>query len=170
MNEIDVVVDVRQSPDTAELIVLKQKVAFSGESSLVGGPVETRVGLLTRTSQTKNGSEEGAHTGAVHSDPAPDQTGIVLHRRAMPFFDTLAESDRLAVIKAVAPLRGMEIDQWPSAGAQPIEGTPFTFVVRAGDDLGVIVSRTDDKRVEIADIVRLSALDQFDTSGEGLKQ
>ena len=35
MKEIDLVVDVRQSPDTAELIVLKQKVAFSGEASLV---------------------------------------------------------------------------------------------------------------------------------------
>src|SRR5439155_14468021 len=95
-----------------------------------------------------------------HIQPFFDRAQIVFHRRAVPIFDTLPEADRLAVIKAVAPLRGMERDQWPSAGAQPLDGVPLAFVVRAGEDLGVVVAQTEDRSVEVADIVRESVLDQ----------
>jgi hypothetical protein len=150
MSEIDLVVDVRQSPDTGELIVSKQKLAFNGEAHLVGSPVESRVGLVA--------GEQG--------QPVFDRTRIVFHRRALPLFDTLSEADRLAVVRAVAPLLGVEADQWLSAGAQPLEDGRSTFLVRAGEDMGVVVTPTEDRGVEVVDIVRESALEQFDGPGE----
>jgi len=274
MNEIDVVVDVRQSPDTAELIVSKQKVAFSGDAHLVGSPVESRVGFMTRkakvsvfefaergygfvvAARVKNvgtvpfeitsvvfehkykqpqeirlgtviaqdlggsinflpkdqsktgplqpgeerayylpqsmfegvallgiglppdqfylaaysGTEEVGRLGGEYILPFFDRVHIVFHRRAVPIFDTLPEADRLAIIRAVAPLRGIERDRWPSAGAQPLEGTPLAFVVRVGEDLGVVVTQTEHKKVEVLDIVRESVLEQVVTPGEGSKQ
>jgi hypothetical protein len=273
MSEIDIVVDVRQSPDTAELIVSKQKVAFSGEARLVGSPVESRVGLMTRkakvsvfafaeagygfvvAARVKNvsavpfevtrvvlkyeykqpqearvgavvvqevggsveflprhpdrkgplqpgeereyhlpqqmydgtalmalslpadrfwlaaycGTEEVGRLGGEHVRPFFDRVDIVFHRRARPIFDTLPEADRLAIIKAVGPLRRAERDRWSAAGAEPLEGTPLAYVVRASDDLGVVVTQTEDKKVEVLDIVRQSVLEQADTPGEGPK-
>jgi hypothetical protein len=271
MNQIDVVVDVRQSPDTAELIVSKQKVAFSGEAHLVGSPVESRIGLITRKAQVSvfefaeagygfvvgatvknigtvpfeitrvgfehkyeqpqevrhdtivvqdlggsvnflprnparkgplqpgeerefylpqdlydgvallcfslraeqfwiaafSGTEEVGRAGGESIRPFFDRVPVVFHRRAVPLFGTLPEEDRLAVIRAVAPPRGVETDRWPSLGAEPLEGVPLTFVVRAGEELGVLVTRTEDNKVEVVDIFRESALDQVDTSDEG---
>jgi hypothetical protein len=274
MNEINVVVDVRQSPDAAEIIVSKQRMAFSGEARLVGSPVESRVGLLTRkakvsvfafaergygfvvAARVKNigtvpyeitrvvfehkykhphevrlgtvvaqerggsidffprdtsqkgllqpgdereyylpqdlydgvallgvslspdqfciaaysGTEEVGRIGGEFVRPFFDRSHIVFHRRVLPIFGTLLEADRLAIIRSVAPLRGVERDRWPSIGAQPLEGTPLAFIVRANEDLGVIIAQTEDKKVEIVDIVRASVLEQVDTPGEGLKQ
>jgi hypothetical protein len=95
-----------------------------------------------------------------------DELRVVFHRRARPVFDTLPEGDRNAILRAVAPLRGRERDQWPSAGARPLRGLPLDFVVRAGDELDVIVTQTEDKGVEVVDIIRPSALNQFDTTDE----
>jgi hypothetical protein len=96
-----------------------------------------------------------------------DELRVVFHRRARPVFDTLPEGDRNAILRAVGPLRGRERDQWPSAGARPLQDVPLAFVVRAGDELDVIVTQTEDKGVEVVDIIRLSALKQFDTTDEG---
>ncbi len=273
MNEIDLVVDVRQSPDTAELIVSKQKVAFSGEARFVGSPVESRVGLTTRkakidvfefaeagygivvAARVKNvgtvpfevtravfeheyqqsqavrigsvvaqdiggsvdlmprrrdrsgpfqpgeereyylpqemydgiallalslpadrywfaaysGTEQIGRLGGAYIGPFFDRVNIVFHRRATPIFHTLPEADRLAIVRAVAPLRSVERDRWDSAGAEPLEGIPQLFVVRATDDLGVVVTQTEDKKVEVVDIVRDSVLEQVGTPGEGSK-
>lgn len=114
------------------------------------------------------GGEEVGRVIGQDIRPFLDRSGIVIHRRAQPLFDTLPESGRLAVIRAVAPLRGVERDKWTAAGASAIEGLPLTFVVRAGDDLRVVITQTEDKGVEIVDIVRKAALDQFaKTSREG---
>jgi len=96
-----------------------------------------------------------------------DELRVVFHRRARPVFDTLPEGDRSAILRAVAPLWGRERDQWPSAGARPLQDVPLAFVVRAGDELDVIVTQTEDKGVEVVDIIRPSALKQFDTTNEG---
>lgn len=45
MNEFDVVIDVRPSPDTPELIVMKQKLVADTSLHLVGQPREERVGM-----------------------------------------------------------------------------------------------------------------------------
>src|ERR1700682_2793 len=46
MTEIEVVLDIRPSPDAAELIVTKQKVGAEGNNlHLVGGPREERVAM-----------------------------------------------------------------------------------------------------------------------------
>jgi hypothetical protein len=55
-------------------------------------------------------------------------------------------------------------------GAEPLEGVPLTFVVRASEELGVVVTQAEDKGVEVVDVVRQSALEQFDKAGEGSKQ
>jgi hypothetical protein len=274
MNEINVVVDVRPSPDTAEIIVSKQKVAFNGEARLVGSPVESRVGLMTRKAKVSifefaeigygfavgarvknvgtvpfeitrvvfehkfkqpqevrfrstvaqeiggsidfvpkdrsqtgslhpgderdyylsqamfdgvallgislppdqfwiaayNGTEEVGRIGGEYVRPFFDRSLIVFHRRVVPIFDTLLEAERLAIIRSVAPLRGMQPDRWTSVGAQPLEGTPRAFIVRANDDLVVVITQTEDKKVEIEDIVRKSFLEQIDTLGEESKQ
>ncbi len=274
MSEIDFVVDVRQSPDTPELIVSKQKVAFSGDARLVGSLVESRVGLVARKAKVSivsfaeaeqgfvvvarvenvgavpfeitrvafehrykqpqqvgggavvaedrewpldlfpidqartgplqpgeergyylpqilydnvastcvslppdqlwvavySGTEEVGRIGGEHVQLFFERASVVFHRRAVPFFDTLPEADRLAVIRAVAPLRNVKRDQWPSAGAVPLDGTPLAFLVRAGEDLGVVVQPTEDKKVEVADIVREGALEQFEASGGGPTQ
>jgi len=96
-----------------------------------------------------------------------DELRVVFHRRARPVFDTLPEGDRNAILRAVAPLRGRERDQWPSAGARPLQGVPLAFVVRGGDELDVIVTQTEDKGVEVVDIIRPSALKQFGTAARG---
>src|SRR5205823_241239 len=96
-----------------------------------------------------------------------DAVGMVIHPRALPVFDTMPELDREAVIEAVAPLRGLERDHWPSAGAREVPGIPLTYLVPVGQDLGVLVSQMEDKRVEVLDIVRLASLAQFAKPGEG---
>ncbi len=266
MNQIDVVVDVRQSLDTAELIVSKQRLTFNGEASLVGPPVETRVGFVTRKAQVtvfgfaemgtglilaarvKNigtvtfpidrvafehqfeqpqdfplksgivtyeigggvdliprnetrkgpfqsgeereyyfppmmfdgvvllaaslapsrfwiaaycGTEQVGKLGGEYVLPYLNRSGIEINRQALPLFDTMPEAGRLAVIKAVAALRGLERDQWSTKGAQPLEGIPHAFVLRASEDSSVIVTQTEHKGVEIVDIVRRAILDQF---------
>jgi hypothetical protein len=99
-----------------------------------------------------------------------DVLRVAFHRRARPVFDSLPEGERNAVVRAVAPLWGQERDQWASAGAQPLQGVPLAFVVRAGDELRVIVTQTEEKGVEVVDIVRPSALDQFDRIDDGPKR
>jgi hypothetical protein len=98
-----------------------------------------------------------------------DQLSVAFHRRASPVFDTLPAADRNAILRAVAPLRGIARDQWPSAGARPLRGVSQAFVVHVGEDLDVIVAQTEDKGVEIEDIIRPSALKQFKTTDEGPK-
>lgn len=273
MNEIDVVVDVRPSPDSAELIVSKQKLAFSGEAHLVGSPVESRVGLLARKAKIQvfafaelgygyvvavriknvgtvpfgitrvvfeykykevqevrfgstqaqevggsidlaprvqdtlrpaqpgeereyflpqefydgialqvlglpadrywfavySGTEQIGRLGGEWIRPFFDRVNIVFHRRAIPIFDTLPEKDRLAVVQAVAPLRTISQEQWPSAGAEPIDGEPNTFVIRASNELGVVVTLTDDNKIQVTDIVRESLLEQIGQPAEGVK-
>lgn len=276
MNQIDVVVDVRQSPDTGELIVSKQKLIFNGEATLDGPPVETRVGpvirkaavtifgfdemgtglilaacvknvgtvpfpidavvlefrfeeahdspfgpsfmakhtgesfMLVPRNEAKNGpllpgeerdyslpggmydgitllavslkpwqfwiaaycgKEELGRVGGEYIQPFLRGSRIRVNRRAAPIFYTMPESIRFAVIKAVVPLRDLDSDQWPTAGASPVEGTPSTFVIRSVDDPILIVSPTDNRGVEIVDIVRKGVLEQFRKSenGEGAK-
>ena len=89
------------------------------------------------------------------------RSGITIHRQALPIFDTMPESVRLSVMEAVAPLRRLETDQWPSNGAQPFDAIPHAFILRAGEDSSVIVTQTEDKGVEIVDIVRHAILEQF---------
>jgi hypothetical protein len=67
MNQIDVVVDVRPSPDTAERIVSKQKLAISGEVHLVGSPVESRISLITREGQVSAGESAEAERDQAHT-------------------------------------------------------------------------------------------------------
>jgi hypothetical protein len=262
MSEIEVVVDVRRSADTGELIVSKQKVAFSGEARLIGAPVEARVGLVTRKARLSvfafaepgsasviaawvenvspvaveitrvafgpqqeqappgqadavsgrasgegfprssgngskgwleraevreyhlrqisprwaamppsrfwvaaySGGEEVGRVVVASRGLFLDRSGITFHRLAMPRFDTLLEWERLEVLRAVAPLRGMDRDQWLAAGAQPLEGDDHTFVVWTSGDLGAIVIQTEEKGVELRDVVRESSLEQFATA------
>lgn len=274
MKELDVVVDVRPSEDADGLIVMKQKVAFSGDADLVGSPVETRVRFTARKAQvsflgymdsdrrisfganvknvgiapfvvsrvalvyaseqpedqpTKGGAVRKGTGGvdllpARYAKPGPllageardyylptemfDEAALILtglspsqyrvatfcgdeevgrlggeqirpylanakirfHRRAQPQFDTLPEASRLAVVKAVASLRGIEPQEWPSVGATPLEQAPDTFVVEPGEDLVVLVSPAKDKGVEISDIVQKGGLDQFPNGEVGVKQ
>jgi hypothetical protein len=117
-----------------------------------------------------SGGDEVGRVGGEHVRLFLDRAQVVVHRRAAPLFGTLPDADRLAVIRAVAPLRGVERDRWPTAGAMPLDGAPLAYVVRVGEDLGVIITQTEDKGVEVVDIVRKSALEQFDRSGEGPTQ
>ena len=87
-------------------------------------------------------------------------SGITVHRRASHFY-TAPESVRLSVLEAIAPLRGVEPEMWPSAGAKPLEGTPRTFVVRAALDPIVLVTPNDDEGVEIVDLIRKGSLEEF---------
>jgi len=267
MNEIEVVVDVRHSPDTGELVVSKQKMAFSGEASLVGAPVESRVRLVTRkvrlsvfafaeeesasviTAWVENVSPVAVEITRVAFGPEQDQSqpgrpetpgartsgegfarfsgngaggwleradvreyylpqispkwaarppsrfwvaaysgaeevgrivvesrglfldssGITFHRFGMPRFNTLTEAERLMVVSAVAPLRGIDREQWPAAGAEPLEGDPLTFVVWTPGDLGAFVSQTEEKGIQVVDVVRESTLEQFATAAEDSK-
>jgi hypothetical protein len=95
---------------------------------------------------------------------------IVFHRRAMPIFDTLPEEDQLAIHRAMLPLLRLESDLWPSVGAQLLEGPRPYFFVRVNEDLGVIVRKTDNKKLEVGDIVRKSMLDHVLTPGGSAKQ
>lgn len=114
-----------------------------------------------------SGTEQVGRLAGKYIGPFFDRVNIVFHRRAVPIFHTLPEVDRLAIIRAVAPLRRVERDRWTSAGAEPLDGVPLAFVVRATDDLGVVVTQTEDKKVEVVDIVRDSVLEQAGTLGEG---
>lgn len=160
MSEIDVVVDVRQHPDTAELIVVKQKMSMPAEARPIGPPVELRLGPPAPNTPLLP-MLLGANSGQIE-----------VHRRARPAFDTLPEKERLAVLKAVAPLCDLEREQWASAQAQPLEGVPHTFAMRALDDLVVLLTQTQNKGVEIMDIVRAEALEPFrvpDPTKEGAR-
>jgi hypothetical protein len=273
MNEIEVVVDVRQSPDTAELIVVKQKLVSAAELQPSGPPVEMRLGLMTRKAEvsafgffdrhvgralaarvknvgmvpfevdrvalvcefeeppdgnTRSGipyKEIGQALDFILRDPnkqgplqpgesreyylppelfdgvtllcrglapsrywlaafsgpdevgrlggawvAPfvsDSSGVLIHRRAQPLFDTLPERERRALISAVAGLRGVDREHWPSEQARPLEGVDGVYVVRVTPDLSVLVSQVPEKRVQITDIVRDAALDQFAEAEQG---
>jgi hypothetical protein len=219
MSEIDIITDVRQSPDSAELIVVKQKIAISGESHPVGPPVETgvvpfaidkvafvdefehphdvhggekgtykasggsmdlvchsqhqsrqlqpreereyflpsmamfdRVAQIVESLSPKryritafSGGEELCRVDGEDIRPFIGLSLLHFHPRVRPLFDTLGEADRLAVLMAVDPLRRVESEKWPSLGATPIEGEPDTFVVRAGEELGVVVIPTKDQ-------------------------
>jgi hypothetical protein len=277
MNEIEVVVDVRQSPDSPELIVLKQKLVTTGDLHPSGPPVETRLGLTNRKAELsvfefadqRGGYVLAAHVKNVGTTPfnidkvvfecqfeePPDvrtasgvqakeigrgfelvprdralegaqlpgdsrdyflpqevydgvallgtslppgqywiaaysgreelgrvsgeyirpffqrSTGIVLHRRAQPVFDTLPERDRLAVVRAVVRLRGVDQEYWPSDTVHEFKDVPHVYVVRVTPELHVLVTQTEHKGVEISDIVRRATLDQFDKAevGEGEK-
>ncbi|HEY8504412.1 MAG TPA: hypothetical protein VIL46_07495, partial [Gemmataceae bacterium] len=66
MKELEVVLDVRQSPDTPELIVVKQKVsAEGGELRLVGEPTEARVDLFARRVKVTVGELANGEIGYV---------------------------------------------------------------------------------------------------------
>jgi hypothetical protein len=151
MNEIDVVVDVRQSPDNGELLVVKQKYLTTGEVRAVGPPVETRLDLMA-------------------SLPLLRDFGLIVHRRARPIFDTLPESERLAILKAVAPLRGLDRERWSTSGAEPVDGLPDVYAVRATPELRALIAGTESKGIEVVDIVRDAAFDEQDvpagTAGE----
>jgi hypothetical protein len=48
MSEIEVVVDVKESPEAGGLIVVKRKLVATGDLHMSGSPVETTLGLMTR--------------------------------------------------------------------------------------------------------------------------
>jgi hypothetical protein len=154
VSEIEVVVDGRQNPDTAELIVVKQKLVSTGELHPSGPPTERHLGPPPR-----NGPE-----------PERNGVGVLIHRRAQPLFDTLVEAERAAVLAAVDLLRRLDRDRWASEDVQSLEGIPNTYAVRATPDLSVIVSPTENSGVEIVDIVREAALDQFDQTDDGASE
>jgi hypothetical protein len=108
-----------------------------------------------------------ARNGTEPGPPGCNGTGVVIHRRAQPLFDTLAEVDRVAVLAAVDPLCRLDCERWASEDVQPLEGIPHAYAVRATPDLSVIISPTENKGVEIVDIVREAVLDQFDQTDAG---
>jgi hypothetical protein len=269
MSEIEVVVDVRQSPDTAELIIVKQKLVSTGELQPTGPPVEMRLGLTNRKAQlfvftlanpqnrhalavkVKNVSVvpfeidrvavecqfedvldigmapgiKGKHI-ASHFDLVPldsakkgvvqpgemrdyflppemldraallcqslnpgqywvaaqsgghevgrlrgewvrpyfDLAGVVIHRRALPLFETLSHADRLALVGTVALLRRLERESWTSESVQPVEGLPNVYTVQVTPELRALVTQTENQRIEVVDIVREATLDQFGTA------
>ncbi len=122
-----------------------------------------------RLLETRDGKDE-LFTLTKRGWRMSEEFRVVFRRRARPVFDTLPESERNAILRAVAPLWGRERDQWASSGARPLQGVPRAFVVRAGDELDVIVTQTEDKGVEVMDIIRPSALTQFETTDEGSKR
>jgi hypothetical protein len=147
MNEIEVVVDVRQSPNSAELIVVKQKLVTADELYPVGSPIETRLDLA-------------AGVGGDNLSPSRNGAGLTIHRRAQPVFDTLAVSDRSAVLDAVTTLCGVEPEHWPPDRVFRLQDTSV-HVVRATPELLVLITRTEHQGVEIVDIVHRATLDQF---------
>jgi hypothetical protein len=107
-----------------------------------------------------DGEEVGKVTGKLIR-PYLAEPGIAIHRRAQPVFDTMPESDRLALVMAVAPLRVIDPERWPPRLVQRLKNIPTVFSVRVGPDLRVLVTRTEHNGVEVVDIVRKSALEQF---------
>ncbi len=154
MNEIEVVVDVRQSPDSAALIVSKQKLVTTGEFHPSGPPVETRLDLRNRTAR-------------LPGPEAVESTGIRIHRRAQPMFDTLPEPERCAVVQAIGPLRGVDPGRWPPDRVRPLKEVPDVYLVHVSPELSALVVPAENRGVEVVDIVRRSALEQFDNGEPG---
>lgn len=115
MNEIDVVVEVRQSPDSGELIVVKQKYLATGDIRPAGSPVETRIELMARKARLSPFTFADLRMGLVPVAVKVENVGVVafsLDRVALVFE---YEEPQQAWIKPGLPAhsRGGSIDLFP---------------------------------------------------------
>lgn len=85
---------------------------------------------------------------------------IIVHLTARPFFDTMPEIYRLAVLMAVAELGSSSSDKWPVLpNVKKLHGHPDIFVLNVTSEIMVLLKQDEAGKVEIADIVRKSMLD-----------
>jgi hypothetical protein len=146
VNEIEVVADIRPSPDTAELIVVKRKLVADSAVRLAGEPLESRVSVATR-------QDDG---------PTPDRERITISRRARIPLDTLPELERAQVLEAVQSLAGTDPAHWPADRVQALatNGSP-TYLLRVSPALRAFVAPAGEDRVELLDVVRTETLELF---------
>ena len=97
--------------------------------------------------------------------PGDDEgTDWRIDRRAQPIFDTLPASKQLDVLAAVAPLEGKDRETWPAlfpGKVKKFESIPHVYVVSVPPELALLVTQTEDKGVDVVDIVRTDALEQL---------
>jgi hypothetical protein len=149
VNEIEVVVDIRQSPDSPELIVVKRKL-LAEDIHIAGEPIESRLPL-----------EPGRMAGRDTSPPL-ERGKIKLSRRAEIALDTLPEETRRRVLDAVLSLPAPGPAHWPADRVKPLatNGSP-TYLLRVTPELRAFVAPADPDGIELLDIVRKETLEQF---------
>ena len=108
-----------------------------------------------------SGSTEVGRGGGEVIRRILDPSRITVNRRASLFFQTMPDSVRLTVLETISPLRGIEVGQWPSSGAKPLEGSPRTFVSHAAEDPVLVLTPTEGEGVEIVDMIREGILEQI---------
>lgn len=149
MSEIEVVVDVRQSPDSPELIVVKRKLAINGTVQLVGDPAEQRFEL-------------SAHSVPVPLDAVRAGDKLKVNRRAKIPLDTLSEPEKQALLQAVASLPGTDPARWPPDKVKPLatSGTP-TYLLYVSPELRAFITPADNGGIELLDLVHRDTLKLF---------
>lgn len=152
MKAIEVIVDIKTSPDEPELVVVKQRLAAEGgELRLIGEPVETRLPLTARL---------------VRGDPRFDLKRVKVGRLASTAIDQLAEHERFRLIEEVNALAALPPNQWPEEKLLLLEGDSPGYLLNGPLDLRIFLKPIEPEGVEILDIVREETLRHFMENGE----
>jgi hypothetical protein len=141
MNELQVVVDIQQHPQTHELIISKQKLAFTGDAHLVGPTIQSRVEYPSSAVNEGNGA-------------------IRLHRRVEPFFHSLGASTQRAILATLDSVRQTPTMHWQEIGVEELQEPKGTFSVEV---VGVVVFFQTDapQNLEVTDMLNRATLDRY---------
>lgn len=139
MSEIEFITDVRQSPDSGELIVVKQRMAIAGEVNPVGPPIEVRLGRQKWTAQLEPFLSTDLATGTTFGVNVRN-TGVVpftLERVLFSHrFDVSGPVMRPTGIPPILLDDGIALIPWPEDRVGPDQSTEQCryFKVQPGED------------------------------------
>jgi hypothetical protein len=92
---------------------------------------------------------------------------FILHRRARMTYQDLTPEERDALVAAVAPLAGLPVERWPSAGARKLATDEPLFLVPVDDSLRAFVQPTPGGQPEVLGLARQDTLRTFASDGAG---
>jgi hypothetical protein len=160
MSEIEVVVDVRPSPDSNELIVVKQKLTVSGELRPSGPPMETRIDPYSEPREALKRFQDQLRFLLG--------TDVVFKPGVQAIFDTMPEPLQIEVARSLAVLRSASPERWPSDKLRLMDRmSPPVYALHVNPELIVLVNPTAPHKLEVVDIIRTATLEQFDSSKVG---
>lgn len=163
MDEIEVVVDVRQSADSPELIVVKQKFGVAGTVQLLGSPTEQRFLVSTQPAENNGRTKLPARNSVgqdYHSSRYLDNLRV--NPQAQIPFNTLSKLESDQLLQAVWSLRGLDPGHWPPEKVKLLatNGTP-TYLLYVSDELRAFITPVPNGQIELVDIVHKDTLKLF---------
>ena len=147
MPEFEIVLDIRPSPNTSELIVTKQRLTSGRDVQLVGQPHEERVSMSAQDS----------------AKPFLDRGKIKIESRAQVTLDGLPGTEATQIIQRLTSLTDRDPSTWRDEEAHRVDKASQLHLARVAPRLQAIIVPDGAGGIQLVDLVRDETLRQFES-------